>query len=208
MGAVAYKLQYPDETFTGVLWSLQLPGDLHSRSLGTVASVLEANDQGVLYASPIRFLKKSNSLLYQSFTDCKICCEVCNKKNNSPLKPKEKTLALSYLKMASSESLNDVEPPRKRQRLSPTTQHPPSSTNATLPQAAKMEDHTIKETVMSDSGFQPDREAQAGILHFVNKQSLGFTGTLKQRYVFEAFLFLYMPCDLDCFQVIVEIFFE
>ena len=99
--------------------------------------------------------------------------------------------------MASSESLNDVEPPRKRQRLSPTTQHPPSSTNATLPEAAKMEDHTIKQIVISDSGFQPDREAQAGILHFVNEQSLGFTGTLKQRYVYEVFLFLYLPFDLD-----------
>ena len=158
--------------------------DLHNRSLGTVASVLEANNQGVLYASRIIFLKKSNSVLYQSFTNCKICGEVCYRKSSSPLIPTEKTLALSYLKMASSESLNDVEHPRKRQRLSPTTQHPPSSTNATLPKAAKMDHNTVKQTVMSDSGFQPDREVQAGILHFVNEHSFGVHGHAEAEVCF------------------------
>lgn len=35
---------------------------------------------------------------------------------------------------------------------------------------------------MSDNGFQPEREAQVGIVHFVNTTNVGFTGTLKQRY--------------------------
>lgn len=76
-----------------------------------------------------------------------------------------------------------VGPPRKRQRLSPPT--PPSTssnTTTTSKQVAKIND-TIKQTVMSDTGFQPEREAQVGILHFVNSENLGFTGTLKQRYV-------------------------
>ena len=43
-------------------------------------------------------------------------------------------------------------------------------------------DDSINQTVMSDTGFQPEREVQVGILHFVNSENIGFTGTLKQRY--------------------------
>lgn len=92
------------------------------------------------------------------------------------------------LKMASSDS-QDVEPPRKKQRLCPP--QPSTSTTTTRgieSKAAKMDD-TIKQTVMSDNGFQPERETQAGILHYVNSKNLGFTGTLKQRYVLRVFLF-------------------
>ena len=49
-------------------------------------------------------------------------------------------------------------------------------------------DGTIKQTVVSDNGFQPDREAQVGILQFINEKNAGFTGTLKQRYVLTCFL--------------------
>lgn len=55
-----------------------------------------------------------------------------------------------------------------------------------------MED-MIKQTVVSDTGFQPDREAQVGILKFVNEKNAGFTGTLKQRYVLGV---IYLSCVL------------
>jgi hypothetical protein len=38
--------------------------------------------------------------------------------------------------------------------------------------------------VVSESGFQPNREVEAGIVEFVNKENQGFSGILKQRYVF------------------------
>jgi tRNA pseudouridine13 synthase len=88
--------------------------------------------------------------------------------------------------MASSNSQDvvDSEPPRKRQRLSPP---PPPFTSSTTTQEAESKiakmDDTIKQAVVSDTGFQPEREAQVGILHFVNSENIGFTGTLKQRYV-------------------------
>jgi tRNA pseudouridine13 synthase len=45
-----------------------------------------------------------------------------------------------------------------------------------------MEDRKTQ-LVISDNGFQPEREAQVGILHFVNLSNPGFSGTLKQRCV-------------------------
>jgi len=96
--------------------------------------------------------------------------------------------------MASSEGQDVVaEPPRKRQRISPQPSTA-ASTQLEPVKVAKMED-TIKQTVVSDTGFQPDREKEVGILHFVNEENRGFTGTLKQRYVIcDPFLGL-----VDCF---------
>ena len=111
-------------------------------------------------------------------------------------------------KMASSEA-PEREPPRKRQRLSPPP--PPPSTTSTTQQPAKnvdkMEDQRTK-LIVSDNGFQPERETEVGILHFVNTSNPGFSGTLKQRYVsgrvptfrfgprcsILILLFLWLPC--------------
>jgi hypothetical protein len=91
--------------------------------------------------------------------------------------------------MASPNPQYVVEPPRKRPRLSPQ----PSSSNTTTTQHTANQgatmDGTIKQTVMSDNGFQPEREAQVGILHFVNASNPGFSGILKQRYVVTCFWF-------------------
>ena len=87
----------------------------------------------------------------------------------------------------------DAERPRKRQRLQSSQPQSQSSTT-TLNQDGEMADpilpkafddlaSAVTQKVTSDSAFQPEREAQVGILHFVNAGSLGFTGTLKQRYV-------------------------
>ena len=57
-------------------------------------------------------------------------------------------------------------------------------------------DDTITQTVVSDSGFQPEREAQVGILHFVNSENIGFTGTLKQRYVLRVYCSLASSFDI------------
>jgi tRNA pseudouridine13 synthase len=61
-----------------------------------------------------------------------------------------------------------------------------------------MMDDTVKQAVMSDTGFQPERETQVGILHFVNAENLGFTGTLKQRYVLTCSLTLCASCEWNC----------
>ncbi|KAG0648526.1 tRNA pseudouridine(13) synthase [Hyphodiscus hymeniophilus] len=101
--------------------------------------------------------------------------------------------------MTSSNSQNavDSEPPRKRQRTRPPTsassinpeEHAnmkPSNVQQWLSDVEKPENPeapAIQQKVTSDTGFQPEREAEVGILHFVNEKKLGFTGTLKQRYV-------------------------
>lgn len=91
--------------------------------------------------------------------------------------------------MASSNSQDVVaEPPRKRQKLSP----PPSTATTTTTKnvageqtvEAMNEPKTQMQIVVSDNGFQPEREQAVGILHFVNATNPGFSGTLKQRYVF------------------------
>lgn len=87
--------------------------------------------------------------------------------------------------MASSISPSADEHPPKRQKLSsshnPSTSTPYITTHPTaLGAAAKSSTRT--QIVMSESGFQPDREEQVGISHFVNTSNVGFTGVLKQRY--------------------------
>jgi hypothetical protein len=77
----------------------------------------------------------------------------------------------------------DAEPPKKRQRLSSPLSINTASASKQVATSCEM-DNTIKQTVVSDSGFQPERDAQVGILHFVNSEKQGFSGTLKQRYVF------------------------
>jgi len=85
------------------------------------------------------------------------------------------------LKMASVEldvraGESEVEPPRKRQRLSPT---PTSKTAAEA--KGKMDDRSSR---LENSGEISDgREAEVGILHFVNSSNPGFSGVLKHRYV-------------------------
>lgn len=89
--------------------------------------------------------------------------------------------------MASSELKNPVgeaaqEPPRKRQKLSPTPT-PTSNTNTvtTDDNKSKMDS---KPTRLDTVGEISDgREAEVGILHFVNTSNPGFSGILKQRYV-------------------------
>jgi hypothetical protein len=77
-------------------------------------------------------------------------------------------------------------PPTKRQKISAET---PSIVNTTQPvtttqpgKDVKMDDRKTHLAVV-DNGFQPEREAEVGILHFVNTSNPGFSGTLKQRYV-------------------------
>lgn len=89
------------------------------------------------------------------------------------------------------------EPPLKRQRTSsislplpspssnsvmaaqPTTNTDNNITNSTnmdnplLPHATRV--------VISDTGFQPEKEIAVGITHFVNSENPGFQGVLKQR---------------------------
>jgi tRNA pseudouridine13 synthase len=83
--------------------------------------------------------------------------------------------------MASSNP-NDVVsgPPPKRQKMSPATS---STINTTQPDKDVKMDDRKTQLVVSDNGFQPEREAEVGILHFVNLSNPGFSGTLKQRCV-------------------------
>jgi hypothetical protein len=72
-----------------------------------------------------------------------------------------------------------LEPARKRQKLSP----PPSQYSAhvtnNIVSNAMSEAHTTAHNAMMS---QREREAQAGILCFVNESNPGFSGILKQRY--------------------------
>ena len=80
-----------------------------------------------------------------------------------------------------------AEPPRKRQKLSSSPSTTTSTTEriaAEQPVKAMDESKIQTQIVVSDNGFQPEREETVGILHFVNATNLGFSGTLKQRYVF------------------------
>jgi len=71
-------------------------------------------------------------------------------------------------------------PPTKRLKISIET---PSTITTTQPvKPAKMDDRKTRLAIV-DSGFQPERESQVGILCFVNDANPGFSGTLKQRYV-------------------------
>jgi hypothetical protein len=98
------------------------------------------------------------------------------------------------LEMASAEldvrvGESEVEPPRKRQRLSPT----PTSKTADE-KKLKMDDRSSR---LENVGSVSDgREAEVGILWFVNAENPGFEGVLKHRYVQLLFLLL------DCFRSI------
>jgi hypothetical protein len=89
--------------------------------------------------------------------------------------------------MASLDLENEAAgPPTKRQKISAEA---PSIINTTQPvgtpksgKDVKMDDRKTH-LVVVDNGFQPEREAEVGILHFVNTSNPGFSGTLKQRYV-------------------------
>jgi hypothetical protein len=86
--------------------------------------------------------------------------------------------------MASSELTMPVgeaaqEPPRKRQRLSPTPNTNADDNNA------KMDHRSSRLDVVGE--ISDGREAEVGILHFVNSSNSGFSGVLKHRYVNCAF---------------------
>ena len=90
-------------------------------------------------------------------------------------------------KMASLVFENEgAEPPTKKQKITtetPSTINTTESDTATRPsKGVKMDDRETN-LVVVHNGFQPEREAQVGILHFVNTSNPGFSGTLKQRYV-------------------------
>ncbi|KAL3427084.1 tRNA pseudouridine synthase d [Phlyctema vagabunda] len=89
-------------------------------------------------------------------------------------------------------------PPAKRVKLSETQQSiNPTLTSTSTPNFAATHSNNINNNTSSDtanmvdktpqpgganSGFQPEREAEVGILHFVNSTNPGFSGVLKQRY--------------------------
>lgn len=93
--------------------------------------------------------------------------------------------------MASPILTGAVEPPRKRQRLSPPlqSQSQPQLQSSTINPSEKTTTTAATTAVMearvpvTDTGFQPGREAAVGIREFVNASNPGFSGTLKQRYV-------------------------
>lgn len=85
-----------------------------------------------------------------------------------------------------------TEPPLKRQKLSSPRSTIITAVEATAEHVAgedfdkKMDEPKIQtQIVISGNGFQPEREEAVGILHFVNTTNPGFSGTLKQRHVFE-----------------------
>ncbi|TVY76006.1 Multisubstrate pseudouridine synthase [Lachnellula suecica] len=82
--------------------------------------------------------------------------------------------------MASAELrmvVDEAEPPRKRQRLSPTS----TTTTTSAPAEKKKMDHrSSKLDVVGE--VSDGKEAQVGILHFVNASNPGFSGVLKHRY--------------------------
>lgn len=85
-------------------------------------------------------------------------------------------------KMASDLANNALESPRKRQRLSPSTD---SGANiAPQPQSRNIPMMDANKLVADSTGFQLERESQVGILHFVSSTNSGFSGILKQRYVY------------------------
>jgi len=108
---------------------------------------------------------------------------------------------LVNLKMAKLDFDNGVEgPPTKKQKISPADLSNVTTTQPTQPdKTAKMDDRKTHLAVV-DNGFQPERETQVGILCFVNSDNPGFSGTLKQRYVFSCHslsLFILEACSLQ-----------
>jgi hypothetical protein len=98
--------------------------------------------------------------------------------------------------MTSLENGESIQSPRKRQKLEPSS---PTTTSQLLdtPQLntinsdsalnnnpdIAMENSEQKQQDPVSNSSQPDREAEAGILHYVNKSNPGFQGVLKHRYV-------------------------
>jgi hypothetical protein len=86
-----------------------------------------------------------------------------------------------------------IDSPRKRLKLS----SPPSTTSTSTPSNPLQLPHTTPHVgspitkmdepevpmPITENGFQPEREQQCAIVHFVNPSNPGFTGVLKQRYV-------------------------
>jgi tRNA pseudouridine13 synthase len=77
-----------------------------------------------------------------------------------------------------SESHDLLEPARKRQKLSPPPPQPVHAAN-TFVSKTMSEAQAMAHNLML---AQREREAQAGILCFVNESNPGFCGILKQRY--------------------------
>ncbi|KAH7321647.1 pseudouridine synthase [Rhexocercosporidium sp. MPI-PUGE-AT-0058] len=93
-----------------------------------------------------------------------------------------------------------MEPPLKKQRTSSISlplpalsnnQHslmaaqPTSNTDNTNTTSTNMDNPLLPHAtrvVISDTGFQPEKEIAVGITHFVNSENPGFQGVLKQRY--------------------------
>lgn len=87
----------------------------------------------------------------------------------------------TFANMESDLANNVGESPRKRQRLSPSIESNTTSTPQHLSRNIPMIDPN--KLVADSTGFQLEREAQVGILHFVSSTNSGFSGILKQRYV-------------------------
>lgn len=86
--------------------------------------------------------------------------------------------------MASPIAGESMEPPRKRQRLSPSPTSILSTTTATNHEPPEDETAAIAPAlnmITTPVGFHGLREHSVGILHFVNEQNPGFEGILKQR---------------------------
>jgi hypothetical protein len=73
-----------------------------------------------------------------------------------------------------------LEPARKRQKLSPPTPGPSAYEANNVVTNTLSEAQAIAHSLMMS---QREREAQAGILCFVNESNPGFSGILKQRCV-------------------------
>ena len=100
--------------------------------------------------------------------------------------------------MTSLENDGSIQSPRKRQKLESSTISQPLDTqpldtpqlntmnqNSALNNNSDiaMENSDQKQQDPTSNASEPEREAEAGILHYVNKSNPGFQGVLKQRYV-------------------------
>jgi hypothetical protein len=102
----------------------------------------------------------------------------------------------------------DNEPSRKRIKLSPSLENIKVTSSTTQEENVKMASSgsheaiapQINDTIMADSKKNccpKNREAECGILQWVNKSNPGFKGTLKKRYVFEiSFILCLLSCSL------------
>ncbi|TVY32760.1 Multisubstrate pseudouridine synthase [Lachnellula subtilissima] len=89
-------------------------------------------------------------------------------------------MASSELKMSFGEGKGEAAngPPRKRQKLSPNPNT--NSTTTTDDNKTNMDHRSSKLDVVGETS--DGKEAEVGILHFVNASNPGFSGVLKQRY--------------------------